>query len=108
MTGHDPGCGCYGCKLRSIQFNPRGPAAQTLTERRWDTDMPAYARLRNDGIQPRHIDGSAQLEASLVHGQAEADMCHLFDPEKGFTRKDIPRLEEGRLEAQQSGWSPVA
>jgi len=108
MTGHDPGCGCYGCKLRSIQFNPRGPAAQTLTERRWDTDMPAYARLRNDGIQPRHIDGSAQLEASLVHGQAEADMCHLFDAEKGFSRDDIPRVQESFAEAQASEWRPVA
>jgi hypothetical protein len=99
--------GCFGCKLRSLQFND-GPAPQTLMERGWDKDMPAYARLRSDGIQPRHIDGSAELEARLSEGQMEADMRHLFDEDKGFTKKDLPRLAEGMAEAQASGWSPVA
>jgi hypothetical protein len=31
-------------------------------ERRWQRDMPAYKRLRQQGLQPRQIDGAAILE----------------------------------------------
>jgi len=31
-------------------------------EKRWSKDMPAYKRLRQQGLQPRQIDGSAILE----------------------------------------------
>ena len=31
-------------------------------ERRWDQDMGAYKRLRNDGLQPKRIDGAADVE----------------------------------------------
>lgn len=31
-------------------------------ERQWDRDMPAYKRLRQDGLQPKSIDGSADFE----------------------------------------------
>ena len=33
------------------------------TEDGWDRDMPAYKRLRREGLQPRSIDGSRELEA---------------------------------------------
>jgi hypothetical protein len=98
--------GCYGCRLRTLHFCA-GPAPQTLTERRWDRDMPAYARLRADGIQPRRIDGSAQLEARLDFGQLEADLGHLCDAEHGFAKKDLPRVAESMAEAQACGWTPV-
>lgn len=32
-------------------------------EKRWAKDMPAYKRLRQQGIQPKTIDGAARLEA---------------------------------------------
>jgi len=32
-------------------------------EKRWAKDMPAYKRLRAQGLQPKSIDGSAHLEA---------------------------------------------
>lgn len=32
-------------------------------ERQWDRDMPAYRRLRREGLQPKQIDGSAKFEA---------------------------------------------
>ena len=38
-------------------------ASINATERRWDKDMDAYKRLRNDGLQPRKIDGAAKVEA---------------------------------------------
>ena len=31
--------------------------------RNWDKDMPAYKRLRQEGLQPRSIDGAARVEA---------------------------------------------
>lgn len=47
---------------RSISMTPRVHPVE-LTERQWDKDMPAYKRLRADGLQPRDIDGCARLEA---------------------------------------------
>ena len=105
VTHWDPQS-CTGCKLRTLQFND-GPADQTLMERRWQKDMPAYARLRADGLQPRHIDGSAELEAHLSEGQLEADMRHLFDAGKGFTKKDLPRLKEGLEDIRGTDWEPA-
>lgn len=34
-------------------------------EKRWEKDMPAYARLRKEGLQPRHVDGSHRMEAGF-------------------------------------------
>ena len=31
-------------------------------EKRWNKDMPAYKRLRKQGLQPRKIEGSSLLE----------------------------------------------
>lgn len=33
---------------------------------RWDRDIPAYRRLRKDGLQPPTSDGAADLECSAV------------------------------------------
>jgi len=94
---------CFGCKLKTIQFGA-GPAPQTLMERRWEADMPAYARLRRDGLQPRGIDGSAELETNLNHGQLEVDMRHLFN--ENFGAKDLPRLADTMEEVKGTGWEP--
>ena len=32
------------------------------TEKQWDRDGESYRRLRKDGLQPNHIDGSADFE----------------------------------------------
>jgi hypothetical protein len=55
-------CPSQALHYKSLNFTPRLHPA-TLTEREWDKDMPAYKRLRADGIQPRDIDGCAKLEA---------------------------------------------
>jgi hypothetical protein len=41
-------------------------AAINAREKRWDQDMPAYKRLRDQGYQPPHIDGAAHLEAGAT------------------------------------------
>lgn len=44
-----------------------GVIAKNRQEREWDRDMPAYKRLRRDGIQPKGIDGAADLETRCEH-----------------------------------------
>ena len=69
-------CGkCFKCRegrgcIRSVGFQPtampnRHPEAvrAVATDKQWDADMPAYKRIRNNGVQPKKIDDSAYLES---------------------------------------------
>lgn len=65
---------CFACKLRSVQFG--GARSQERreslhTSREFETamakDMPAYKRLRADGLQPQGITGAAIVEQSDDH-----------------------------------------
>lgn len=56
------------CKVSSVQLNAgavnSNPKFQEVEarEKRWNKDMPAYKRLRDQGYQPKSIDGAAVLE----------------------------------------------
>ncbi len=61
--------GCFGCRIANVRVAPNHTttggerAAQiNATEARWQKDMPAYKRLRQDGLQPKTIEGAANLE----------------------------------------------
>ena len=63
--------GCFGCKVMSVGLSmesaPTTKAGAQVKEiadreRRWDRDMGAYKRLRRDGLQPKRIDGAADVE----------------------------------------------
>lgn len=41
-----------------------GVRAKNAEERRWDKDMPAYSRLRKDGLQPKSVDGAHLAETN--------------------------------------------
>jgi len=43
-------------------------AETNTTERNWNKDMPAYKRLRADGLQPKRIDGAANVEKRAQEG----------------------------------------
>ena len=67
--------GCFACKVSTLRLAPSvasstawgaRAAADKAREKRWDRDMPAYKRLRNQGFQPPHIDGSADLETNAT------------------------------------------
>jgi len=95
---------CFGCKIRTVQYGPViDVAPQTLTERRWDRDMPAYARLRRDGLQPRSVDGAGDLEQRLVGGQMEIDMGHLLQPHQYAQATEC--MEECQDVSSQIDWS---
>lgn len=61
--------GCFGCRVAGIAFGTnttttRGASVAEINQRarNWEKDMPAYKRLRKNGVQPSKIDGSAELE----------------------------------------------
>lgn len=63
--------GCFGCKVAGIAFGSnstttRGGRVAEANNRAkgWEKDMPAYKRLRQNGVQPKSIDGAARLEAT--------------------------------------------
>ena len=61
--------GCFGCKIANVSVSSsampnRRKQAHSINQKeaRWDKDMDAYKRLRQDGLQPKSIDGSAEVE----------------------------------------------
>ena len=57
-----------------------GAVAGVAKDAQWDQDMPAYKRLRDDGVQPPRIDDSAALEAGATD-QFEIEMGKLVPKE---------------------------
>lgn len=62
--------GCFVCKISTVSFGTGtmptrhpGSAQVEAREKRWAKDMPAYKRLRQQGLQPKTIDGAAHIEA---------------------------------------------
>ncbi len=61
--------GCFGCRVAGVSFGSnstttRGAKVSKInkTEKQWNADMPAYKRLRHQGLQPKSIDGASILE----------------------------------------------
>jgi hypothetical protein len=62
--------GCFACRVSGIHMGmnsttTRGKNVASInsTERNWQKDMPAYKRLRSEGLQPKSIDGAARIES---------------------------------------------
>ncbi len=95
-------CGCGGVmRLRigvGVHVAPsalenKGATARAGNARdsQWDKDMPAYKRMRNAGMQPRNIDGSAALE-NEVGSQFDVQYKPLLD--QGVPRERIREAQE--------------
>lgn len=61
--------GCFGCRISQIRTGTNSTTSRgakvaevNATERNWKKDLPAYKRLRADGLQPKRIDGAADVE----------------------------------------------
>lgn len=66
--------GCFGCRVSGIRMGmnsttSRGSRVAEInkTERQWNVDLPAYKRLRREGLQPKRIDGAAEVEKKAEH-----------------------------------------
>lgn len=89
--GKPCGCPTYRDHLLSISVaasatptrRPQAAAAEAK-ERRWEKDMPAYKRLRANGVQPKQIDGSAHLEQRATEK---------VEVESGFVAADPKQLQ---------------
>lgn len=58
-------CDTQAEHYRSIALPVSGELTRVNgTERQWGKDMPAYQRLRANGLRPRGIDGCARIEAT--------------------------------------------
>lgn len=75
-------------RWRSVSIAPSATPSRTGgaeakrigdTEARWDKDMPAYKRLRHDGLQPPRIDGAAATERHAIN-EAEVEAGHALAP----------------------------
>ena len=85
-------------KIRSVGVMRRTDAARREPQLARDRD--AYRRLRREGLQPRTITGSAELEATMDH-RHEAEMGHAFPrrrfPDRTETWKKVDDgMETGR------------
>lgn len=83
-------------KMKSIQFLSKTP--QSAIEQRWEKDLPAYRRLRKQGLQPKGIDGCAVAETK-AKDRFEIDYGHLAasDQERKLFREAIERGRELQL-----------
>lgn len=68
--------------------------AKDKDEKRLSKDLDAYQRIRRSGIQPKTIDGSAELEAR-ANSRLEVEMGHLF------TKEEWPKAKEGMARAEE-------
>ena len=66
--------GCFGCKVAGVRMGTNTTTTRGVSvgeanarEKRWNADMPAYKRLRQQGLQPRSIDGAAFVEKHADH-----------------------------------------
>jgi hypothetical protein len=92
--------GCMGCKVLSLNvgagaLETKGVEvrATDAREKKLSKDLDAYQRLRDNGLQPRNIDGSSDLE-SKVNSQWDIDLGRI-----------IPKSEESRV---REGFAMVA
>lgn len=86
-------------KIRSVGVMRRTGA--TSREQQLARDRDAYARLRREGLQPRTVGGSAELERTADH-RHEIEMGHAFPADKFPDRSDTwKKVDDGMAAAQE-------
>lgn len=80
-------------KIRSVGVMRRTTASSREPQLARDRD--AYARLRREGLQPRTVAGSAELEATADH-RHEIEMGHVFPADMFPDRSEVwKRVDDG-------------
>lgn len=88
---------CYGCKLEGFTVQPSamgtrnpGAARAAKTDPQLEKDRDAYKALRRNGEQPKHVGGSAYLQAhaeesfEITTGRLISDDADRKQLAKGF------------------------
>lgn len=60
--------GCFGCKGLTLQMNS-GDAKRDISEKKWNSELKAYADARAQGIQPN---GTSMAQIQAAHKASEA------------------------------------
>jgi hypothetical protein len=85
----------------SIQFSNVEPPVERIIEKKMDADLPAYARLRAQGLQPPTTRNSAELE-KRANTQMEVEMGKLIAPD--LLRRHQSQITEGMSMARDAGY----
>jgi hypothetical protein len=93
---------CFGCKVRTVQIGKTEPSPQSRMEARWERDLPAYKRLRQQGLQPPSTQGCAELE-QRAHMRREVEMGRIIAPQAWD--KVGSAIEEAEAIAKESHYS---
>lgn len=97
-THPSPVEGCYGCKINTLTVVKGDLSPETADTKRRDTqlalDRDAYKRMRQDGVQPPSVDGSASLE------QRALDPVEI-DFKIPIPKKDLAQVKEIVAEMKQ-------
>ena len=79
---------CFGCKMESVTFAPSAMATRNpnaarafVKDPQLVKDREAYKRLRRNGEQPKHVEGSAKLEAIAESSAEIATGLVMNDPQ---------------------------
>jgi hypothetical protein len=85
--------GCYACRISSVQLAPSAMPTRTIggdlafqrdfAQEFVNGDREAYRRLRQDGLQPRSIRGSADLERHATT-KFEVESGQVFTDKRGL------------------------
>lgn len=88
----------------------KGAQARTknMVDREWDKDRPAYKRMRDRGLHPKHIRGSAALE-DKVDSDTDITFGHLYGHDDGAqrVREAVEMVSETNREYERKGTSWV-
>lgn len=115
MTRHQrlvhpqPVDGCYPCRLASVQVGPAATPSRARDPRQYafqqdfavefvNGDREAYKRLREAGLQPPTIRGSAELER---HAET------VYEVETGRVARDGRALRDALQIASDGGFDPL-
>lgn len=103
---------CFGCKLESVSFAPSamatrnpGAARAKLTDPQLEKDRDAYKAMRRNGEQPKHVGGSAFLQAhanesfEITTGRIIDDNADRKQFAKGF--EEMPSKAQVRTSPDQ-------
>lgn len=93
---------CFGCRIQTVSFAAsampsRKPDAvgARQTEARMARDLPAYKRLKDQGLQPAATKGAAELE-KRANSNWEIETGRVI-PDERFTK----RIDQAQKEAKE-------
>ena len=93
--GTHPDCGpCFTIKIKSLNWQGTAAASRRSEDKTFSDDMAAYQRLRRNGVQPRHIGGSAELESQAMEKVEIEKGVIMSDP---MRKQFMPRLKEAGI-----------